>query len=317
MSDIILETINLTKAFGKLVAVNNLNLQVLKGDVFGFLGPNGAGKSTTIRMILSLIKPTNGKTQIFGKDLNKFRSGILNKVGSLVEKPDFYGHLSAIDNLRFIGALNGGVSHQQIEKVLEIVNLRDRMNDRVKKYSHGMKQRLGIAQALLNDPELLILDEPTSGLDPNGMREVRELIKKLSKEHNKTIFLSSHLLSEVEQVATRMAIINFGNLIVQGKVDDLLRSGEQYIQIGADNLERAFEIIKKEKFISDILIENGFLKIKTSIDKSSEINELLVKNGIKVSSLIPKRTLEDFYLELTESSYTKYKNGNISRAGDV
>lgn len=301
MPEVILRTIDLSKIFQKRFAVKNLNIEVYRGDVFGFLGPNGAGKSTTIRMILSLIKPTTGKVEIFGKFLHKKRSEVLRKVGSLVEKPDFYNHLSAFENLKFIASLNGGAEKKQIEKALEIVNLSDRMHDKVRKYSHGMKQRLGIAQALLNEPELLILDEPTSGLDPNGMREVRELIKTLSKKFNTTIFLSSHLLYEVEQVATRMAIINLGKLIVQGEVNTLLKSAEQDIHIKVDNLQTSYDLLKNENYILNIRIEDEILKIKTYLNKVSDINELLVKNQIKVSSIIPKRTLEDLYLELTQN----------------
>ncbi len=307
MNEIVLETKNLTKYYKKVAAVYDLNIQVFRGDVFGFLGPNGAGKSTTIRMILSLIKPTNGKIEIFGKDLKKHRSEVLKRVGSLVEKPDFYNHLSALDNLKFIGSLNGNVDNNKIKKVLEIANLIDRMHDKVKNYSHGMKQRLGIAQALLNDPELLILDEPTSGLDPNGMHEVRELIKTLSSEFNTTIILSSHLLYEVEQVATRMAIINLGKLIVQGKVQEILNDEKQIIHIKVDNLQKAFELLKNENYVSDIKIEDVFIKLTAPNNKTSDINELLVKNQIKVSSIIPKRTLEDYYLELTQNEHPKMR----------
>jgi ABC-type multidrug transport system ATPase subunit len=242
--DIILQTHNLTKRFKKLYAVSDLNIEVYRGDVFGFLGPNGAGKSTTIRMLLTLINPTSGNIFLFGKQLDKFRKDVLKRLGGLVEKPDFYGHMSAYENLKFIGSLNGGMTRSRIEEVLEIVKLRDKMEYKVKTFSHGMKQRLGIAQALLGNPELIILDEPTSGLDPQGMKEVRDLIRTLSQDHNKTIFLSSHLLHEIELVATRMSIINKGKLVVQGNVQDLLDSSEQYVEIHAMPEEKAEKIIK-------------------------------------------------------------------------
>ena len=247
--DIILQTHNLTKRFKKRYAVSDLNIEVYRGDVFGFLGPNGAGKSTTIRMLLTLINPTSGNVFLFGKQLDKFRKDVLKRLGGLVEKPDFYGHMSAYDNLKFIGSLNGGTTRSRIEEVLEIVKLQDRMEDKVKTFSHGMKQRLGIAQALLGNPELIILDEPTSGLDPQGMKEVRDLIRTLSQEHNKTIFLSSHLLHEIELVATRMSIINKGKLVVQGNVQDLLDSSEQYVEIHSMPEDKTEKIIKSLSFV--------------------------------------------------------------------
>lgn len=307
MSEIILQTRNLSKRFKKRYAVSDLNIEVYRGDVFGFLGPNGAGKSTTIRMMLSLIHPTNGSIAIFNKRLDKNRNEALKRIGGLVEKPDFYGHLSAFDNLKFIGSLYGGVTKQRIEEVLEIVKLTDRINDKVKTYSHGMKQRLGIAQALLANPELIILDEPTSGLDPQGMREVRDLIKYLSKEQNITIFLSSHLLNEVEQVANRMAIINNGKLVVQGNVQELLNSGDQYVQIQVEPIEAAEQIIKSFSFVNKYERNNKSLIIYTSIDRIPEINAEFVKHNLRVTSIIPRRSLEDYFIEMTEGAYATFQ----------
>jgi ABC-type multidrug transport system ATPase subunit len=298
----ILQTHNLTKRFKKRVAVSDLNIEVNRGDVFGFLGPNGAGKSTTIRMLLTLINPTNGSISLFGKPVNKHRREVLKRIGGFVEKPDFYGHLSAYDNLKFIGSLYGGVSNKRIEEVLEIVKLRDRFKDKVKTYSHGMKQRLGIAQSLLATPELVVLDEPTSGLDPQGMKEVRELIRSLSNDHNISIFLSSHLLNEIELVSNRMAIINKGKLIVQGDVQDLLNRGEQYIQIQAFPENKAEDIIKSLSFVNKIEMKNGTMLVYAPLDNSSKINEALVINGVNVSSIIPRRSLEDYFLEMTEGA---------------
>ena len=207
----VIEVQGLTKKFNNLIAVNKLDLNVYRGDVFGFLGPNGAGKSTTIRMLLSLIKSTSGTIKIFDKPLNQNRIEILSKVGAIVEKPDFYLYLSAYKNLEILGKVSGlEVSKNMIMEMLEVVGLKERYNSKVKTFSHGMKQRLGIAQALLHDPELIILDEPTTGLDPQGMKEIRDLINQLSKEQGKTIFLSSHILREVELITNRMIIINRG-----------------------------------------------------------------------------------------------------------
>ncbi|MCF8412501.1 MAG: ATP-binding cassette domain-containing protein, partial [Melioribacteraceae bacterium] len=207
----IIEVKGLTKKYKDLVAVNNLDLNVYRGDVFGFLGPNGAGKSTTIRMLLTLIEPTAGDIKIFGLPLKKNRIEILSKIGAIVEKPDFYLYLSAYKNLEILGKVSGAdTSNKRLMEILELVGLDKRWKSKVKTFSHGMKQRLGIAQALLHNPELIILDEPTTGLDPMGIKEIRDLIIQLSRDQGKTIFLSSHILREVELIANRMIIINKG-----------------------------------------------------------------------------------------------------------
>jgi ABC-2 type transport system ATP-binding protein len=262
MSEIILQTQHLGKKFGARWAAKDLNLEIHRGDVFGFLGPNGAGKSTTIRMILSLIKPTTGDTMIFQHSLKSQRSSALKRVGGIVEKPDFYLYLSAYRNLEIVGALNGGATKKRIQEVLHLVGLSDRANDRVKTYSHGMKQRLGIAQALLSDPELIILDEPTNGLDPQGMKEIRDLILHLAHDQNKTIILSSHLLSEVQLVANRMAIINNGELVVQGEVGTLLEKGERYVLIEAEPVTKVKTILQKQKkFVQSFTVTNDSFNI--------------------------------------------------------
>ena len=226
-SEQIIQISSLTKKFKSLIAVDNLTLNVFKGDIFGFLGPNGAGKSTTIRMLLTLINPTNGNIKIFNKDLKKYRFEILSKVGAIVEKPDFYLYLTAYKNLEILGKMSGAeVNKKKIMNILELVGLESRYNSKVKTYSHGMKQRLGIAQALLHEPELVILDEPTVGLDPQGIKEVRELIIRLSKEKEITVFLSSHILKEIELVANRMVIIDKGKSLVEGEVKALLQDSD-------------------------------------------------------------------------------------------
>ncbi|MFH1196674.1 MAG: ABC transporter ATP-binding protein [bacterium] len=300
----IIEVAGLTKKFKSLVAVNNLNLNVHRGDVFGFLGPNGAGKSTTIRMLLSLIKPTAGDIKIFGKPLNENRKEILRKIGAIVEKPDFYLYLSAYKNLEILGQIVGtDTSKKRIMELLELVGLEKRYKSKVKTFSHGMKQRLGIAQALLHEPELIILDEPTTGLDPQGMKEIRDLIIHLSREKGKTVFLSSHILREVELIATRMIIISKGSAIVEGKVTDLLDSDTLRVTVGAVNFNDALAVISNSHY-SEYVKEKAQNEIILSLHKDElpGLNKYLVENGIQVNSLIPARSLEDFFLKITEAS---------------
>jgi ABC-2 type transport system ATP-binding protein len=303
MNEPILQTRQLGKRYGKRWAVKNLNLQVHRGDVFGFLGPNGAGKSTTIRMILSLIKPTIGATEIFGYSLKSHRSEALQRVGGIVEKPDFYLYLSALKNLEIVGALTGGVTRKRISEVLDLVGLSDRAADRVKTYSHGMKQRLGIAQALLSDPELVILDEPTNGLDPQGMKEVRDLILHLTRDQRKTIILSSHLLSEIEIVANRMAIINNGELIIQGEVSKLLDEGEKYVIVQAEPSKKAGTILRRQKkIVRQVVDKEKHFEVTMEFGDIPALNRILVANGIQVQALVPRRSLEDLFLSFTETA---------------
>jgi ABC-2 type transport system ATP-binding protein len=303
MNDNILQTRQLGKRYGKRWAVKNLNLEVRRGDVFGFLGPNGAGKSTTIRMILSLIKPTRGETELFGYSLKSRRSDALRRVGGIVEKPDFYLYLSAYENLKIIGALTGGAERKRIMEVLDLVGLTNRARDRVKTYSHGMKQRLGIAQALLSDPELVILDEPTNGLDPQGMKEVRDLIVHLSRDQKKTIILSSHLLNEIELVANRMVIINNGELVVQGEVSTLLDEGEKYVLIKATPQQKAESVLLLRKnIVGNYSAKGEMFEVKMDFADIPELNKALVSAEVQVHAIIPKRSLEDLFLSMTEHS---------------
>jgi ABC-2 type transport system ATP-binding protein len=298
--EVVLRTNGLSKKFGKRWAVKDLNIEVHRGDVFSFLGPNGAGKSTAIRMILTLLRPTAGSIEIFGMDLRKNRSAILSRVCGIVEKPDFYLYLSAYKNLEILGSMTRSVRREEIMEVLDLVGLKLRAFEKVKAFSHGMKQRLGIAQALLTKPELIILDEPTTGLDPQGMKEVRGLIKKLASEKEMTIFLSSHLLSEVEMVATRMAVINRGELIAQGPVSELLdrEPMEYFIQVSP--LDSAVELIRKLPWAEILSVENGKIEMRMEPGQASKLNRILITNHIEVSSFYPRRTLEDFFLKVTE-----------------
>ena len=302
MTDKIIEVSNLSKQFKEVKAVNNLSLNVFRGDVFGFLGPNGAGKSTTIRMLLSLISPTEGDIKIFGKPLKAKRNDILRKIGAIVEKPDFYGYLSAFKNLEILGKLSGtNTSKNKIMETLELVGLEKRFKSKVKTYSHGMKQRLGIAQALLHDPDLIILDEPTTGLDPQGMKEIRELILYLSKEKNKTIFLSSHILYEVELVANRMIILNKGTTQVEGYVEDLLNANQLKVTFRVGDKEKALKLINENYWVKKLesQIEDRFV-FNLSPEEISVLNKYFVQNDIPVNAVVPMRSLEEYFLKLTD-----------------
>jgi len=297
----VIEISRLTKHFKNVLAVDELDFQVSKGDVFGFLGPNGAGKSTTIRMILSLISPTSGTIKVFGKSLTENRKEILTNVGAIVEKPDFYQYLPAIKNLEILAKISGKeVSNKRIMELLELVGLKDRAKSKVKTYSHGMKQRLGIAQALLHNPELIVLDEPTTGLDPHGMKEIRDLIIRLSREENKTIFLSSHILSEIELVANRMIIINKGSKIVEGEVSRLLNLNTLKVTVEVNNSDAAIKILQNTTWYKNIesVTENKF-SISLGQDDIPVLNKYLVENGVMVNALIPVRSLEDYFLSIT------------------
>jgi len=298
--EVVLQTKGLSKKFGKRWAVRNLNISIHRGDVFSFLGPNGAGKSTTIRMILTLLMPSSGSIEIFGEDLHKNRNAVLSRVGGIVEKPDFYLYLSAYKNLEILGSMTRNLRSHEIMEVLDLVGLTSRASEKVKTFSHGMKQRLGIAQALLTKPELIILDEPTAGLDPQGMKEVRNLIKELSVESGRTIFLSTHLLSEVEQVATRMAVINRGELIAQGSVSELLDREPTDYTLQVSPYDLALEVVRKLPWVKVLSSERGQMEVHVEGGRASDLNRFLMTNDIEVASFYPHRTLEDFFLKITK-----------------
>ncbi|MFM6935443.1 MAG: ABC transporter ATP-binding protein [Flavobacteriales bacterium] len=294
---------HLSKSFGQFQAVKDVSFTVNKGDVFGFLGPNGAGKSTTIRCMLSLIQPNAGQISLFGKDLKTHRNELLSKVGSIIEKPDFYRYLSAEKNLEIFARISGtDVSKRAIAEMLDFVGLNGRGKDKVSGFSHGMKQRLGIAQTLLHQPELIVLDEPTTGLDPQGIVEIRNLILRLKTEQNKTVILSSHQLSEIELISNRMVIINKGQSIVEGNVTDLLNTQEMVVQMEVDDLDKA------QRILTDQFRESSFKKINERIleiqiekHKVPRMNEAMVQHGLMVHALEPKRKLEDFFMKIIQS----------------
>lgn len=302
MSDqIILQTHHLTKKFKNILAVSDINLTIYKGDIFGFLGPNGAGKSTTIRMILGLIRPTAGKIKLFNKNLNRNRINILKEVGALVEKPCFYGYLSARQNLEIFSDLLQNEDKREIDRVLDIVDLNTRANDKVKTFSHGMNQRLGIAQALIGNPQFIILDEPTAGLDPVGMKDIRQLILQLAQQ-GLTIFLSSHLLHEIEQICTKMAIINNGKLIIQGDVGQLLKVDSNTVSLKIDRIEDAFNLLKSLKWINELEIDADQLNVTIEYNEVPQLIKFLVESDFNIFEVRPRRSLEDYFLNIVEEN---------------
>ena len=291
----ILEVNNLTKSFGLRKAVNNLSLQIPDGSVYGFLGPNGSGKSTTIRIMTALISPDAGEVFINGKSIQKNGNKALSDVGALIESADFHKHLSAKTNLKMLARMDG-TDFSNIQKVLDRTGLGDRANDKVKTYSQGMKQRLGIAQALMGNPKLLILDEPTNGLDPEGMKEIRDLVGELSSE-GITVFISSHLLDEVQKICSHIAMINSGKLITAGKIEDLLKNSEMLMtEIHVDQTEKSINLLSEYKWIHRCDVREGVLRVSIVPNKISELVNILVQNKILVSAIIPKTSLEDIYL---------------------
>ena len=294
-----LEARGLIKRYGDLVAVDRVDLTVDRGDVFGYLGPNGAGKTTSLRMLLGLIRPTEGSARLFGRDPLVDGARALDGVAGFVEGPRFYPYLSGRRNLRLLGDLDGGVASARIDEVLDIVELRDRAKDRVGGYSHGMRQRLGIAASLLRDPKLLLLDEPTTGLDPAGMRDMRELVKRLASE-GITIMLSSHVLAEVEELCNRVAIIRKGRIIYEGRLDELLESAGGGYVLRTSEPERARALLLAHG-IEGPLLDEGELRFQAEPAAVESLSIALGQAGIGISALVPRvATLEELFLDMTE-----------------
>ncbi|HLX57519.1 MAG TPA: ABC transporter ATP-binding protein [Ktedonobacteraceae bacterium] len=297
--DIVLSIRNLSKLYGKRLAVDNLSLDVKRGEIFGFLGPNGAGKTTTIRMALGLIAPTGGSVDILGKDIATHRAEILPRVGALVETPALYLYMSGRDNLRAVGSALGGVSKARIDYVLELVGLQNRQRDRVRTYSLGMKQRLGVAMALLQDPDVLVLDEPANGLDPAGIVEMRDLMHQLSAD-GKTVFISSHLLPEVQQICTRVAIINLGKLVTESTIEELI-SGHGEFFVTLEHAQEALALVQAQAWGKGARLDaHGMLITAAPDNRGRDLNIFLVKAGF-APDLITKATqdLEEVFLRLT------------------
>ncbi|GGH35630.1 ABC transporter ATP-binding protein [Paenibacillus segetis] len=297
MSEMIIQTKNLTKKYRGRAAVNGLNLEIAKGDIYGFLGPNGAGKTTTIRMLLGLIQPTEGTIRVFGQDLRKDKLDILRRIGSLVEYPSYYGHLNAIDNLEAIRRILG-VPKSRIDEVLDIVSLSKEAHRPVKGYSLGMKQRLGIAASLLGNPELLILDEPTNGLDPSGIQEIRELIKSLPGQHGITVLISSHLLGEIEQMANTVGIISQGEMVFQNTIQNLLLQSIHDMELVVTEPESALWLARDLGAVGTL--QGGTLTFPGMQDPQvALLVKRLVENGHEIYRVEQKKkSLENIFMQV-------------------
>jgi ABC-type multidrug transport system ATPase subunit len=300
----IIKVSNLRKYFKEIKAVDDLSFSINQGDVYGFLGQNGAGKSTTIRMLLTLIEPTHGEIEIFGMNLRMHRKEILRKVGAVIERPDLYKYLTAYENISMFAKMSGiKISKNKLLEQLEQVGLAERAHSKVKTYSLGMKQRLGIAVALVNDPQLVILDEPTNGLDPQGIADVRNLILHLSKHQERTVLVSSHLLSEIELIANRMLIIDKGKKIVEGKVQELFDPAEMMVELQTVNTDKTLDVINHSQW-KDCLQrqQQDMFILKMNKKDIPGFNNYLVSNEVEVLLIQPRHSLEDYFLSLTSAN---------------
>ena len=305
----VIDVKNISKEFRDVKAVDNLSFKVEERQVYGFLGQNGAGKSTTIRMLLTLVKPTSGEIEIFGMNLLKHRKEILRQVGAIIERPDLYKYLSALENIRIFAAMSGvKISEKKLKEQLEKVGLAERIHSKVKTYSQGMKQRLGIAIALVHDPRLIILDEPTNGLDPQGIADVRNLILHLSKDLGKTLLISSHLLGEMELIADSMLIIDKGKKVIEGKVNDLFDPAETVVELKTTDDTLAYEKLQ-QSLVKKYLTEkrNDCITLKLHRRDVPSIMKEIVQMNIDVISFYSKHSLEDYFLSLTTEKEAKYK----------
>jgi ABC-2 type transport system ATP-binding protein len=303
-SDTVLRTVQLTKRYGKRLAVNGLNLEVRRGEIFGFLGPNGAGKTTTIRMLLGLIAPTSGHVEVLGHAVPRYGDAVLPRVGALVEQPALYPYMTGRDNLKAAAQVFGPVDDRRLDDVLEQVGLKGRDKDRAKTYSLGMKQRLGVGMALIRNPDLLVLDEPANGLDPAGIVEMRDLMRRLSAD-GKTIFVSSHVLGEVQQICTRVAIINLGRLVTESTVEDLTRGTGEF-RVEVERPEEALQYVRMQPWGAKAhLDETGALLVTSPSGKGRDLSTALVQAGFPPDRLEDhSESLEQVFLRLTGSTPT-------------
>ena len=298
-NDLVIQTSGLTKRFGKNVAVDNLSMEVRRGRVYGLLGPNGSGKTTTMGMLLGLLRPTAGNFSLFGSTAGHEES--LRRIGAVIETPAFYPYLSGRGNLAYFQLISGRGAPRELDELLASVGLGGRGDDRFRTYSLGMKQRLGIAYALLGDPDLVFLDEPTNGLDPEGMIEVRELIRSLG-DGNRTVLLSSHLLHEVEQVCNSVTILGKGRLIAQGEVAELVRSrGREQVRLRTTDDGKAHAILEALEWVEDVAVAaGGALLVAAPVTRSGELTAVLSRAEVYVTEMAPvQTTLEEYFLEVT------------------
>lgn len=295
---------HLSKQYKNIHAVNDLSFTVNEGDVYGFLGQNGAGKSTTIRMLLTLVRPAAGSIELFGQNLFTHRNKVLRNIGAVIENPDVYQYLSAYNNLKIFARMNGiHPSQKQLMEQLDVVGLKDRALDKVQTFSQGMRQRLGIAIALIHDPQLIILDEPTNGLDPQGIADIRNLILHLSRNAKKTILISSHLLSEMEQVATRLLIIDKGKKLVEGNAETLFDPAQTVIELETLNNEAARIQLSNSQWQQALQPQrNEKILMKMHRNQIPELNVWLVQNNISVVGLQSRHSLEDYFLQVTSGT---------------
>ena len=290
----VLQTHDLTKIFGRHTAVDHVNMNIEKGEIYGFIGRNGAGKTTLMRMVLSLAFPSSGSIELFGeKDIKK----VGNRIGSLIEAPGLYKNCTARENLERFSILYGS-DRKKVPEILEFVGLAQTASKPAGKFSLGMRQRLGIAIAMLNDPELMILDEPVNGLDPEGMKEVRSMIQKLNRERGITVLISSHLLEELSKLVTRYGIINNGQLLEEISADDLEKNCTHCLRVSVDDIEKSKSLLTQIVPEQDIQVADGKLRLMSHLDESGEINRLLVQNGVMVRSLeVQTDSLEDYFMK--------------------
>jgi ABC-type multidrug transport system ATPase subunit len=300
--DIMVDVRNLSKKFHQFEAVKNLSFTVNRGDVYGFLGQNGAGKSTTLRMLLNLIKPTAGEIYFLGKKVEEGSNELLQNTGAIIERPDMYKYLSAYDNLNIFAKLSGiKVTKKILMNQLEMVGLADRCKDNVKTFSQGMKQRMGIAVALVHQPKLIILDEPTNGLDPQGIADMRNLILRLSKEMGKTVIVSSHLLSEIEIIANRMIIIHKGQKVEEGEVATLLDPANTLVEINTADNTATKQFLQTTQWASSVQENTKNIKLRMNKTEVPQLISNLSSNNTNILSVQPRHSLEDYFLSLTNN----------------
>jgi len=297
-----IQTEGLTKRYGKLTAVDHLDLVVERGEIFGFLGPNGAGKTTTMRMLLGLVRPTEGSANVLGMNIADKLAAILARTGSIIENPTFYPYLSGRDNLHIVATITHSAP-SRVDEVLQLVDLSDAASRKFKTYSLGMKQRLAVAAALLNGPDLLILDEPANGLDPAGIVEMRALMRRLKGEGH-TVLISSHVLHEIEQICDRIVIMSKGKIVVQGRVDALLHAGS-VVEVRIARTAEALDRVRSLPWVKNVSRDGDRLSIEAPIDRSAEINEALAAAGLYAAEIHPReQSLEHFFLDVTEAPAT-------------
>jgi ABC-type multidrug transport system ATPase subunit len=300
-ADSVVSLRGLHKSFGQIQAVDNLSLNVHKGDVYGFLGPNGSGKSTTLRMMLNLIKPDSGEVLLFGERLTTRSRKALSKVGSLIERPDFYNYISAMRNLELMAGYSGiRTDRKHLNALFETVGLAGRERSKVKTYSQGMKQRLGIAQALLHNPELIVLDEPVNGLDPQGIRDMRELMLRLNREQGKTLIVSSHILREMELIANRMVVISKGKVVAEGEVQTLINQSSHTLSLLTNRPDEVVVLLKNRfPHLPLLLLPNGEIELKAPSKEAPALSRIIVESGFELHKLNSRNSLEDYFLQVT------------------